>query len=143
MSGISANFELIKETLYGTAVLEAEQTELQSELEVISGLVEKCIRVNASLPLDQDEYQKRYDALCARFESAKSRLGVVTEQIADRIGRRETIEQFLTDLMKQEGLVTEFDPVVWHTLVDVVTVYSREDVRFRFKDGAEIQNLET
>ena len=40
---------------------------------------------------------------------------------------------------RQEGVVTEFDPVLWHTMVDVVTVYSREDVRFRFKDGTEIK----
>jgi hypothetical protein len=93
---------------------------------------------NASLPLDQDEYQKRYDGLCARFESVKSRPDVVTAQIVDRTGRRVTVEQLATDLIKQDGVVAEFDPVLWHTMVDVVTVYSREDVRFRFKDGTEI-----
>lgn len=77
--------------------------------------------------------------MCARFESVKSRLEAVTAQISDRAGRRETVEQFLADLMKQDRLVTEFDPVLWHTMVDVVTVYSREDVRFRFMDWTEIQ----
>ena len=112
-------------------------------MEVVTGLVEQCVRENASLPLDQEEYQKRYDGLCARFESVKSRLEAVPAQIADRTGRRETVEQFLSDLMKQGRLVTEFDPALWHTMVDVVTVHSREDMRFRFRDGTEIQNLET
>lgn len=136
---IGANFELIKETLYGIAALETEQADLQSELEVVTGLVEQSVRENASLPLDQDEYQKSYDGLCARFESVKSRLEAVTAQIVDRTGRRETIEQFLADLMKQDGVVAEFDPVLWHTMVDVVTVYSREDVQFSFKDGTAIR----
>ena len=129
---------MIKETLYGTAALETEQAGLQSQLKVVTGLVEQCVRENASLPIDQDEYQKRYDALCARFDSVKSRLDGVTEQITDRTGRRETVEQFLADLIKLPGLVTEFDAVLWHTMVDEVTVNSREDVRFRFKDGTEI-----
>lgn len=49
---ISANFELIKETLYGTTALETEQADLQSELEVVTRLVELCVRENASLALD-------------------------------------------------------------------------------------------
>ena len=63
-------------------------------------------------------------------EAPKSRLEAVPAQIADRTGRRETVEQFLSDLMKQGRLVTEFDPALWHTMVDVVTVHSREDMRF-------------
>ena len=76
--------------------------------------------------------------MCARFESIKSRLEAVTAQISVRTGRRETIEQFLADLMKQDGVVTEFDPILWQTMVDMVTVYSREDVRFRFRDETEM-----
>ena len=37
--------------------------------------------------------------------------------------------------MKQPALVTEFDPVAWHTMADAVTVYSREDVQFTFMGG--------
>jgi hypothetical protein len=34
-------------------------------------------------------------------------------------------------LGKQEGLVTEFDDDLWHSLVDYATVYSETDVRFQ------------
>jgi len=33
----------------------------------------------------------------------------------------------------------KFDPALWCGLVDHVTVYARDDVRFTFKDGQEIR----
>ena len=37
------------------------------------------------------------------------------------------------------GMITEFDPMLWVSLVDFVTVYSKNDVRITFKDGTKIQ----
>ena len=74
-----------------------------------------------------------------RFNKCKSRLETVTEQISDKQTRQATIEAFLVDLQKQEGLVTEFAPTLWYSLVDFMTVYSKNDVRITFKDGTEIR----
>ena len=35
-------------------------------------------------------------------------------------------------------VVTEFDEGLWGTLVDFMTVYSKEDISVTFKDGTEI-----
>jgi len=51
--------------------------------------------------------------------------------------RRERVEAFLCTLREQDELITEFDERLWHTLVDAVTVFSEEDIRFTFKDGSE------
>ncbi len=45
---------------------------------------------------------------------------------------------FLSGLQKQEDLVTEFDEDLWYGLIEYVTVFSKEDVRFTFKDSTEI-----
>ena len=37
------------------------------------------------------------------------------------------------------SVLTEFDERLWHSMVDFVTVYADNDVRFTFKDGREIQ----
>lgn len=39
----------------------------------------------------------------------------------------------------QEALVDKFEPELWRGLLDFVTVYARDDVRFTFKDGTEIK----
>ncbi len=72
-----------------------------------------------------------------KFDAAKSNHNAITAQIKGRTLRRDTVEHFLRDLMNQPSLVTGFDPMVWHTMVEGVTVYGPEDVRFTFKDGTE------
>ena len=81
------------------------------------------------------EYQKRYEGLTKRFEAAKARMETVTCAIKEKVTRCKTIGTFLADLKKQEGLIDDFDPLLWHNLVDFVTVYSPDDVRFTFKNG--------
>lgn len=53
--------------------------------------------------------------------------------------RYEKLELFIKNLNKQNGAVTEFDDELWLSLVDFVTVNSKEDIRVRFKNGHEIQ----
>ena len=136
---IIAGFAAIKDTVFDTSALTAERDELQSEMLVVSELMQQCIYENSHVALDQAEYQKRYDGLTERFDKAKARLDSVTEEISDKQTRKATIEAFLDDLKQQDGLVTEFAPTLWYSLVDFVTVYSKDDVRVTFKDGTEIQ----
>lgn len=123
---------------FDISALEAETAELQDEIMVVSDLIEKCIYENAHVALDQTEYQKRYDSLTARFDTAKARLEEIEAAIADKKSRRAAIEAFL-DTLAQADLMEKFDPALWCGLVDFVTVYDRNDVRFTFKDGREVK----
>ena len=132
------NFEAIKATLFDAGPLETEQTELQSEMEIVAEMIQQYINENAHVALDQMEYQKRYDCLAQRFEVAKSRMEMVTGEIKGKVTRRKTIETFLADLQRQDGPLTDFDPLLWHSLIDYITVYTKDDIRFTFKDGSDI-----
>ena len=123
---------------FDTSALEAETEELQSEIMVTSDLIQKCICENAHVALDQTEYQKRYDGLTARFDSAKAQLEEIDSAIADKKSRRATIEAFM-DTLAQADLMEKFDPALWCGLIDFVTVYSKDDVRFTFRNGMEIK----
>ena len=46
----------------------------------------------------------------------------------------------IKDLQEQE-LIKTFDERLWCSLVDFITVYSKEDIRVTFKDGTEIGRL--
>lgn len=118
--------------------LKAEQVELESEMVVVSDLIEKCIYENARTVLDQEEYQKRYDGLTARFDTAKARLDAVENTIHSKRSRKAAIESFLATLA-EANLVDRVDTALWCGLVDFVTVYSKDDVRFTFKNGQEIR----
>jgi len=99
--------------------------------------MKKCIAENARVAQNQDEYNKRYDSLAKRFEAARLRLSEVENAILEKQTHREMTEQFLAELSNHD-VVTEFDEGLWLSLVDFVTVYSKEDIRVTFKNGMEI-----
>lgn len=123
---------------FDLTALKTEQAELESEMAVASDLIEKCIYENAHVALDQEEYQKRYDGLTTRFDTAKARFNAVENAIHSKQSRRATIEAFLAALAKA-NLVDRFDAALWCGLVDYATVYGKDDVRFAFKNGQEIR----
>jgi hypothetical protein len=135
---IIANFAIVRDTLFSTADLEIEGKALQSELTVVTELMQKCIEENARVALNQSEYQERYDGLVARFDTTKARYEVVTGLISERKARGETMDAFIAELQRQDGLIADFDERLWYSLVEYGTVYGENDVRFTFKNGAEI-----
>ena len=48
------------------------------------------------------------------------------------------VEQFLSELAGQDA-VTEYTDELWYSMIDFMTVYSKDDVRFTFKNGTEIK----
>ncbi len=55
------------------------------------------------------------------------------------MAKREKTERFNAELDKRDGPQTEFEDEDWYSLVEYATVYSREDIRFTFKNGMEIK----
>lgn len=109
------------------------QQGLDAEINVIAGLIGDCIKENAHVALDQAEYQKRYDALVARFDIAKACQKVLAQQITDRKARRQQIELFLTGLKMWEPLVV-FRDKDWLVMVDHVTVTEDSEIIVIFKE---------
>ena len=136
---IIANFALLRDDLFDTADLEAERVALREEMAVVAELIQKCIEENARTALDQSEYQERYEGLVARFDTAKARFEEVSALVTDKKARCELVEAFTAELVRQDGLLTEFDERLWFSFVDFATVYGEDDVRFTFKDGTGIQ----
>lgn len=136
---IIANFESMKDVLYDTGPLETKQIELQNEIEIVTELIQQCINENANVALDQGEYQRRYNGLVQKFDTTKEDLEKVSGQIKEKVTRRQTMAAFLAELKKQDELLTDFDPLLWHSLIEHVTVNSSDDVRFTFKNNKVTQ----
>lgn len=132
------DFETIKNTVFDISALAQERTDLQIEMNTVAELIEQCIMENARIVQDQAEYQKQYDSLANRFDRAKERYGAVEQSIAEKQAHREMIEQFLSELKKQD-IVTDFTDELWYSMIDHVTIHSKEDIRFKFQNGTEIK----
>ena len=136
---VIANLEQASSVLFRTDDLVGRQTVITEEMKALMERIQSVMAENARLPLDQCEYQVRYDALADKYSELKGEHDRLAAEIADKNSRRESSRQFIETLRQQEGLVEEFDDNLWGSLIDFITVYSERDIRFSFRDGTEIK----
>lgn len=133
------NCEIIKQVLTDTSALDTEAEKQKSEIAAVTELTRQWAEENARVKLDQAEYQQRYASFEARYEKAKVRLEKIEELQQARRIKREQLDTFLSTLLRQDTVLTEFDEDLWIAVIDKVTVFAEDDVRFIFRDGTVIK----
>lgn len=128
-----------RKTVFDTSALEQEKAELTDELNIVAGLIQDGIYQNAHVAQNQVDYNREYESLTARYEKTKSRLDEVEAEIHNKHSRRKSIEHYLESLTERKEAVMEYDVFLWHGMVEFVTIYSKDDIRFTMKDGTEIR----
>ena len=102
-----------------------------------SGGREKCIRENARIAQNQEEYQKHYEGLVARYDAAKARFDKVTEAISAKEAQSEQLAGFIKRLKAQTEPMAVFDSQLWASMAECVTVGKGMTVVFR--DGTKVR----
>ena len=118
--------------------LERELAEVETELNVVSGLIDNCIHENARIALNQTAYQEQIAVLEARLNQAEAKKADVIAEITRRQARRQEIDQHFQYLRKLD-LLTEFRDDDWLAMVDYMTVHRKDEVWVTFKDGSKIK----
>ena len=126
------------EAITDTTEMDAEIEKLLQEMDIVAGLIKKCISDNASTAQDQTEYNNRYNAYADRYEQAKSKYDELSAAREQRIAKRNMINRFLKELERRDELLTEFDNYLWLTVIDRVTVQQDGSLMFLFYNGSEI-----
>lgn len=84
------------------------------------------------------DYDRNYNELVSRYEVVKTQYDKACEAIQYRKARSRQMDSFIQELQEQE-LIKEFDARLWGSMVDFITVYSKDDIRVICKDGTEIR----
>ena len=129
----------IQRTLTGTDELETEQKQLAEQMNADADAVQELIAQNARVAQDQTEYNLRYDALVSRFDKTKARYEQVTAEIAMKGVRRREFGRFIKSVENLPEMINEFDEALWGSLVEKVTVYSKDKIVFTMTSGMEIE----
>ncbi|MGJ4850650.1 recombinase family protein [Bacillota bacterium Meth-B3] len=135
---VIANLEAVTGILFDASEIANKKTAVKEEMNALMERIQGMIAENAHVPLEQSDYVRRYDSLASKYEALMSEHDRLEAEITDKVSRRESMNQFITILRQQDGLVREFDENLWGSLVEVVTVYSDIDVRFTFRNGTII-----
>ena len=115
---ILQGYESIIQDLTDTSKFDIESNKLQSEMEMVTEMLRKCVDENAHSALNQMEYEERFNALAQRYES---------------------ILIFIKKLEQSEGLIKEFDQELWKGSIEKVVVNADKKITYIFKDDMEIE----
>lgn len=133
------NARLMLDLVCSTEELEKQAEELGTELQVQMEMVQNIIEQNARVATDQEEYQKKYDSMVKKYNATKDEYERVLDAISKKTDKRRVIENFIGVMEQRDCTVTEFDEGLWCSLVDYMTVYSKEEVGFTLSNGIEIR----
>ena len=130
---------LMQAALSDCTLLEAEIATLLQEMDVVGGLIRKCIEDNSINAQSQTDYAARYNGYAERYETAKKKLTGLREEQAVRQSKADAIGAFMFVISERDALLTDFDERLWIATVKTVTVHDDGRMTFRFLTGAEIE----
>jgi len=118
--------------------IEAEINSLQEEMDVVAGLIRKCVDENSRDAQNQEEYAARYNGYVDRYETSKTRLERLRYEHARRQAKADGIGAFMFAISEQDVL-TEFNAKLWTATIRSVTVYADGRMVFHFLTGVDIE----
>ena len=133
-----ADLREIQATYSGTDGREQRLRELDERLNAEADAVQELIAENARVAQNQDDYNRRYDEAVSRFETTKVERDALAAEIRQRGIRRREFERFITTLETLPDEVTDFSEDLWVSLVEYLTVYAKDDLRFMLPCEVEI-----
>ena len=129
---------IMKEALTDTAEIDAEMEDLKRQMEVVEGLSRTYLQSSTSSAQDPAAFRAKYNAYVEQHQALEERFAELTAQRAERLKKAKEINRFTETLRKRDELLTEFDSVLWLTVVQDATVHSDGSITFRFFSGKEI-----
>lgn len=129
--------EVVK-ALTDTSQIDNAINETESELEVISELVRKLVRENASHSQNQDDYTKKYKELEARYEKTKNKLDELNDEKQIRKGKLLELNSYLATFKEAKEIITDQDYNLWMTVLDKPIVNRDRPITFKFIVGTDI-----
>lgn len=124
--------------LTDTTELDTLITKTTDELEVISELVNKLVRNNASMLQDQAEYTRKYDELSNRYNTEKETLNKALFDREFKLGQTIKLKTFKANIEEANELITVWSDDLWMLLVESGTVHRDGSVKFKFHNGTEV-----
>jgi len=135
---IVSNVKMICDVLCDTSELESEKQHYSDEMTEIAEAVEKAMIENSRIALDQEEYRRENDELAAKFDNARLKYDELESRISDINNRSTNLRHFQETVESLKGQITEFDSVLWGSLVDYILINEEGSKIVVFRDGTQI-----
>jgi len=135
---VIAELRSLIDSVCRTEELTEEHDRTEQELGVLAERLEMLIHENARVAKDQTVYLKQENEIRARYLERQAHLEQLDEQIAEREGKRKTLETMIQVVCGINEEQVEFDEELWGGLLDHIVVKEDGTVVVVFKGGIEI-----
>ncbi|HEL1978113.1 TPA: recombinase family protein [Streptococcus suis] len=116
-------------------VIDEQIKVLETEAEVVSQLVANLVSENAIIRQDQDKYLDKYNKLTSKYDGIVQGIESLELERLKISKRNKELLVFMEVLKKQEGLLTDFDELLWETMVESIIIRKEKEVALKFKNG--------
>ena len=134
---VIAELRSLIDSVCQTRELMEEHNRAEQELRVLTERLENLIRENARVAQNQTAYLKQENEIRARYLERQAHLEKLDDQIAEREGKRKTLESMIQAVCGINGELVEFDEELWSGLIDHIVVKEDGTVVVVFKGGIE------
>ena len=138
---VIAELRALIDSVCQTGELVEEHGRVEQELTLLAERLETLIRENARVAQDQTAYLKQENEIRACYLEKQGHLETLNRQIAEREGKRRTLEGMIHALCGINGELVEFDEELWGGLLDYIVVKEDGQVIVAFKGGIEIPSF--
>ena len=135
---VIAELRSLIDSVCQTEEMTEERNRVGQELRVLAERLEMLIRENARVAQDQTAYLKQENEIRALYVEKQGHLARLDEQIAEREGKRKTLETMIQVVCGIDGEQLEFDEELWSGLLDHICVKEDGQIVVVFKGGIEI-----
>ena len=135
---VIAELQSLIDSVCQTGEMTEERNRVEQELGGLTEQLEMLIRENARVAQDQTAYLKQENEIRARYLEKQDHLTRLDEQIAEREGKRKTLEGMIQVVCGIDGEQVTFDKELWGGLLKHIMVKENGAVVVFFKGGIEI-----
>ena len=106
---------------------------------IVSEISNKMIIENMHKLQSLEEYTKKYEELLKRYKKANVEYGIIQDEKLYKIGLSQKLESLIEDLENRLVSIDYFDENTFHFLVENVKVDRFKRLKFKFRNGKEIE----
>lgn len=134
----SETCDMIIKDLKDTKAIDDEVRELSADLDIVAEKASRMVNENASKAQSQEEYEKKYNVLCQKFDSIKSRIAELANEKTKRTVKAQSVIDFKKCLEKDNKIIGCWNQALWNSSVDEALVHADGTIEFRFYNGTSI-----
>lgn len=137
-SEMMSNAKEMIASLTDTTTEEKRIEQLNEKANEIIVLVTNLVEHNSKVAIDQDEFQKKYNAYDEEHKAVTSKIKELQLKISENQARAILLNDFIETIDSKLTSIDNFDEDIWNYLVEKAVVNKDKSITFHFRNGQEI-----